>query len=133
MSASRSSGEVDVGQVLAHVAVAMKHHGDGLRRRREPLPAGWDDLFDLLLELARAAQRPGAATGGHSRPAPPDDRPSLDPLLLETGQAALVLGCSTRTLRRWTAAGLIEPHRQGGRVRYSTAALRRFADTKEAP
>lgn len=132
-SGSRDHESVEVVKIVAHVAVAMKHHGDRMRRHRERPPAGWDELFDFLIEVTQRMQGPPPAVDGHERPPLEIDRPPLEPLLLEARDAALALGTSTRTLRRWTADGRIEAHRQGGRVRYSTAELRRFADTKDTP
>ena len=60
-----------------------------------------------------------------SAPAAP---PPLEPIAVNTLQAAQMLGVSARTLYTWTKAGLIPHGRSGNRVFYPVAALKAFVN-----
>ncbi len=59
----------------------------------------------------RAAMQPVV---GVSRPRP--TRPGVQRRLLALSEAALMLGRSPRTLRRWIEAGTLPAHRLGGQL-----------------
>lgn len=94
-----------------HLAVALNEQQRALRRNGQRLPARLVELADGLLRSAAASD------GQHSPPAVETAQPD-DALLIRAPEAARLLGLSSRTLRRLTAAGDVPSVRIGAIRRY---------------
>ncbi|MFJ5638570.1 helix-turn-helix domain-containing protein [Streptomyces sp. NPDC093223] len=105
-----------------HLAAALRDHARALRRDGRTLPP-------RLAELASGLLRSEPASSGRNSPrsaGSSQDQPSG--LLVSAGEAARLLGVSSRTVSRRAASGALSSVRDGNRRRYERAALQRYID-----
>jgi excisionase family DNA binding protein len=113
-----------------HAAVAIRDHARRLRRDRVPVPSD-------LLKLAAALMAACPDRSGQERPDSRGQAPPYDaeggtpaPVMLRAPEAAAVLGCSVRQLRRKTASGEVPSVKDGRSRRYLTRDLILYAEAK---
>lgn len=112
------------GPLLAHVAVALVRHRDGLRREGREVPAGLVELVETVLFRAR---------GGHARTTGDDagvvvDDASMAPLLLTKAETAQLLNVSPRTVQRLVAEGRLPLVRVAGAPRFRRVDVEGYVD-----
>lgn len=97
--------------LAAHVAASLTRYAQWLRDLDRAEPEGYRDLLDATVRVARSGQlrRSAGALG--------DDARMRTGGLITIGEAALLAGCSARTLRRRVAAGDLPVRRLGRLVR----------------
>lgn len=98
------------GELAAHVATALLRYRRWLEDVDRPLPDGLAELLDATCRVAKS---------GQSHPVDAATRQRLRVArLLPPADAAAVLGCSVRTLRRRVADGTLPARRIGRLVRF---------------
>jgi len=102
-------------ELSAHVSAALLRYQRWLADIDRPLPAGFVELLDTTIRVAKSGQsrHVDAATRDRVRVA----------RLIRPQDAAAVLGCSPRTLRRRVADGTLPVQRLGRLVRFDPADL----------
>lgn len=110
--------------LAGHLAVAMGEHHKWAMRARVELPPGWLELQGLLADKARRGQRG----------TPLDDLwgvrhgDSVSPRLVTYADAARMLACHERTVKRLVSAGDLVPVRIGGLARLRVTDVDTYID-----
>ena len=111
-------------ELAGHLAVSMRKHRQWAAQQRLRLPAEWADL-EKIFTLRATEGQPGTSledlwTFRESR--------FMEPKLMTYDEAASVLACSVRQVKRLVSAGDLTPIKLGGLSRLRVADVESLAN-----
>lgn len=108
-------------ETARHVAVALREHRARAARNGIETPTALAEIEAVCAGLSRVAGQIRTNPDNRAEPAASSEA-MTDPLLTES-QAALQLGVSDRTVRRYRAAGDLEAIKVGGRTYITESSI----------